>query len=159
MARKDRKKKRARQARFDVGSGKDVVAEVKRLIAVKLAEKYAEDPTRFEDSRRVGSWIGLCPRSYASGDSNPELGISRSGDGYLRRLLVQCAQYVLGPFGKDSDLRRFGQRLIARGGRAARMKAVTAVARKLAVLLHRLWRQGLTYDPFHHTNRQTAIAV
>jgi len=118
-----------------------------------------EDPTRFDDSRRVGSWIGLCPRSYASGDSNPELGISRSGDGYLRRLLVQCAQYILGPFGKDSDLRRFGLRLVARGGRAARIKAVTAVARKLAVLLHRLWRRGLTYDPFHHTNRQTAIAV
>lgn len=118
-----------------------------------------EDPSRFEDSRRIGSWVGLCPRSYASGDSNPELGISKSGDGYLRRLLVQCAQYILGPFGKDSDLRRFGLRLAARGGRAAKKKALAAVARKLAVLLHRLWRRGLTYDPFHNTNRQAAKAV
>lgn len=118
-----------------------------------------EEPTRFDDSRRVGSWIGLCPRIHASGDSNPELGISKSGDGYLRRLLVQCAQYVLGHFGKDSELRRFGLRLAARGGRAAKKKAVTAVARKLAVLLHRLWRGGLTYDPFHNTNRQAALAV
>lgn len=115
--------------------------------------------TRFDDSRRVGSWIDLCPRIHASGDSNPELGISKSGDGYLRRLLVQCAQYVLGPFGKDSELRRFGLRLVARGGHAAKKKAVTAVARKLAVLLHRIWRSGLVYDPFHNTNRQAALAV
>jgi transposase len=113
-----------------------------------------EEPTRFEDSRRLGSWLGLCPRSHASGDSNPELRISKSGDGYLRRLLVQCAQYILGPLGKDSDLRRFGLRLAARGGRAAKKKALVAVARKLAVLLHRIWRSGLTYDPFHHSNRQ-----
>jgi transposase len=118
-----------------------------------------EDPTRFDDSRRVGSWIGLCPRSYSSGDSHPELGISKSGDGYLRRLLVQCGQYILGPFGKDSDLRRFGLRLAARGGRSAKKKAVTAVARKLAVLLHRIWLHGLTYDPFHNTNRQTATVA
>jgi len=113
-----------------------------------------EEPARFEDSRRVGSWLGLCPRSHASGDSNPELGISKSGDGYLRRLLVQCAQYVLGPFGKDSDIRRFGLRLVARGGRAAKKKALIAVARKLAVLLHRIWQSGLSYDPFHHSRRQ-----
>ncbi len=118
-----------------------------------------EDPTRFEESRRVGSWLGLCPRSHASGDSDPQLRISKSGDGYLRRLLVQCAQYILGPFGKDSDLRRFGLRLVERGGRAAKKKAITAVARKLAVLLHRLWRCGLVYDPLHETNRRAAKAA
>ncbi len=125
-----------------------------------------DDPARFDDSRRarhgrdatrvrrrLGSRLGLCPRSQASGDSDPQLPISKSGDGYLRRLLVQCAQYILGPFGKDSDLRRFGQRLAARGGRAAKKKAVTAVARKLAVLLH------LVYDPLHHANRQAAVAA
>lgn len=117
-----------------------------------------EEPQRFDDSRRVGSWIGLCPKSQASGDSDPELRISKSGDGYLRRLLVQCAQYILGPFGKDSDLRRFGLRLAARGGRAARKKAATAVARKLAVLLHRIWRDGLAYDPLHQSNRHAATA-
>ncbi|MEZ5988480.1 MAG: IS110 family transposase [Planctomycetota bacterium] len=115
-----------------------------------------EEPTRFDDSRRVGSWVGLCPRSQASGDKAPELGISKSGDGYLRRLLVQCAQYILGPFGKDGDLRRFGLRLAARGGRSAKKRAVTAVARKLAVLLHRLWRHGLSYDPLHDADRKAA---
>jgi transposase len=107
----------------------------------------------------VGSWLGLCPRSHASGDSDPQLRISKSGDGYLRRLLVQCAQYILGPFGKDSDLRRLGQRLAARGGRAAKKKAVTALARKLAVLLHRIWRNGLAYDPLHRANREAAVAA
>jgi len=118
-----------------------------------------EDPGRFDDSRRVGSWLGLCPRSHAAGDSDPQLGISKSGDGYLRRLVTQCAQHILGPFGKDSDLRRMGLRLIARGGRAAKKKAVIAVARKLAVLLHRLWRHGLVYDPLHDTNRRAAAAA
>ena len=117
-----------------------------------------EDPTRFEESRRVGSWIGLCPRSHASGDSDPELRISKSGDGYLRRLLVQCAHHILGHFGKDSDLRRFGLRLVARGGRAAKKKAVAAVARKLAVLLHRIWRSQFVYNPLHETERRARAA-
>lgn len=118
-----------------------------------------EDASRFQDSRCAASWIGLCPRSHASGDSNPQLGISKSGDGYLRRLLVQSGHYILGPFGADSDLRRFGQRLEARGGRAARKKAATAVARKLAVLMHRLWRNRLTYDPLRNANRLAATTV
>jgi transposase len=115
-----------------------------------------EDPRRFETSRRVGSWLGLCPRSQASGDRDPQLPISKAGDSALRRLLVQCAQYILGPFGKDSDLRRFGLRLAARGGRAAKKKAATAVARKLAVLLHALWKNQSTYEPLRQADRQTA---
>jgi transposase len=118
-----------------------------------------EDPSRFEDSRRVGSWIGLCPRNKASGDRDPELRISKSGDGYLRRLLVQCAHYILGPFGKDSDLRRLGLRLAAQGGKAAKKRAAVAVARKLAVLLHRLWQRQLTYDPLHNSQRKAANAA
>ncbi|MEZ5990127.1 MAG: transposase [Planctomycetota bacterium] len=114
-----------------------------------------EEPTRFDDSRRVWSWVGLCPRSQASGDKAPELRISKSGDGYLRRLLVQCAQHILGPFGKDGDLRRFGLRLAARED-DPRRTAVTAVARKLAVLLHRPWRHGLSYDPLHDADRKAA---
>ena len=82
--------------------------------------------------------------------------MSKAGDGYLRRLLVQCAHYILGPFGKDSDLRRFGLRLTARGGRGAKKRAGVAVARKLAVLLHRLWRNGLVYEPLHNANRVAA---
>jgi hypothetical protein len=71
----------------------------------------------------------------------------------MRALLVQSAQYILGPFGPDTDLRRFGLRLIERGGRGAKKRALIAVARKLAVLLHRLWRSGEVYDPLHATNR------
>lgn len=118
-----------------------------------------EDPERFKDSRSVGSFVGLCPRSHASGDSDPELRISKSGDGYLRGLLVQCAQYILGPFGQPSDLRAFGARLAERGGRAAKKRAIIAVARKLAVLLHRLWRHDLKYDPHHEENRKAALAA
>ena len=115
-----------------------------------------EDPARFRNSRLVGSWLGLCPRSHASGDSNPELGISKAGDRPLRRLLVQCCNYILGPFSQDSDLKRFGLRLAARGGKAAKRRAVVATARKLAVLLHHLWKDQLTYEPLHHAQRQAA---
>ena len=87
----------------------------------------------------------------ASGDRDPELSISKTGSSYLRRLLVQSAQYILGPFGKDSSLRRFGLRLCERGGKAAKRRAVVAVARKLAVLLHRLWGGREPYEPLRVT--------
>ncbi len=118
-----------------------------------------EDPKRFDSSRRVGSWVGLCPRSKASGDSNPQLRISKAGDPRLRRLLVQGAQWILGRFGTDSDLRRFGLRLAERGGKAAKKRAVVAVARKLAILLHRLWTTGEVYEPLRNANRHVATAA
>lgn len=108
-----------------------------------------EDPTRFAQSRAVGSYLGLRPKRHQSGGDDPQLSITRTGDPNLRRLLVQCAHYILGPFGRDSDLRRFGLRLVARGGKAAKKRAVVAVARKLAVLLHRLWITGAAYEPLH----------
>lgn len=115
-----------------------------------------EDPARFESSRRVGSWLGLCPRSQASGDKDPDLPISKAGDGYLRRLLVQCAHCIISR-GKDCDLKRFGQRLLLRGGgRGTRRKVIVAVARKLAVLLHALLRTGTTYDPDYQLRRASA---
>jgi transposase len=89
----------------------------------------------------------LVPSRGQSGDSDPQLRITKEGDAFLRRLLVQSAQYVLGPFGPDCDLRRFGQALSVRGERNAKKRAVIAVARKLAVLLHRLWRTGEVYEP------------
>lgn len=117
------------------------------------------DPSRFPRSRTVGSWVGLAPRVHASGDRDPALSISKTGDGYLRRLLVQSAQYMLGPFGMDSDLRRFGLRLAGRGGKGAKRRAVVAVARKLAVLLHKLWVSGEPYDPLRQTKRLEAAAT
>jgi transposase len=104
------------------------------------------DPGRFKTSREVGPFLGLVPRQRESGDSAPELRISKAGDGYLRQLLVQGAQYVLGYRGPDSDLRRWGLEKAA-GGKRAKKRAVVAVARKLAILLHRLWVTGEVYRP------------
>lgn len=109
-----------------------------------------EDPRRFRTSRRVGAYLGLRPGRSQSGNGDPELHITKAGDRDLRRLLVQSAHYTLGPFGKDSDLRRFGLALAARGGKTAKKRALIAVARKLAVLLHRLWISGSDYDPLRH---------
>ena len=118
-----------------------------------------EDPKRFSRSRRVGSWLGLCPRVQSSGDRNPQLPISKAGDPKLRRLLIQGARRILGPLGADCDLRRYGLRIAERGGKTGKKKAAVAVARKLAVLLHRLWVTGATYDAFRNSNRTTVPAA
>jgi len=106
-----------------------------------------ENPDRFAKSRDVGPYLGLVPQQEDSGDSQPQLRISKAGDVMLRRLLVGSAHYILGPFGPDTDLRRYGLRLCERGGKNATKRAAVAVARKLAVLLHRLWVSGEVYEP------------
>lgn len=113
-----------------------------------------EDSERFAKSRQVGSFIGLTPRRDQSGEVDKQLRITKAGNPFLRRLLVGAAQYILGPFGEDCDLRRFGLRLSARGGKNAKRRSVVAVARKLAVLLHRLWRQGEVYKPLYIVQRK-----
>jgi transposase len=116
-----------------------------------------ETPLRFAKSRDVGPYVGLVPAQEDSGDSQPQLGISKAGDRMLRKLLVGSAQYILGPFGPDCDLRRFGKKLCERGGKNAKKRATVAVARKLAVLLHRLWISGEVYEPLrHHSLAPTA---
>jgi transposase len=106
------------------------------------------DPHRFAKSRQVGAYFGLVPAQRDSGQSTPQLGISKEGNPYVRRLLVQCAQYILGPFGQDSDLRRFGQRIAASsGGKGAKKRAIIAVARKLSVVMHRLLITKKAYQP------------
>ena len=97
----------------------------------------------------MGCYLGLRPRRDQSGDHDPQLGITKAGNGYLRKLLTEAANYILGPFGKDSALRRWGQHLAARGGKNARKRAVVAIARKLAVLLHHLWVTQQPYQPFY----------
>lgn len=118
-----------------------------------------EEPHRFDRSRNVPAYLGLTPRRDQSGATDRQLGITKSGDTYLRRLLIGCAQYILGPFGKDSQLRQWGLRLIERGGPNAKKRAVTAVARKLAVLLHRLWLTGMLYEPFPHRSQDGQAAA
>jgi transposase len=114
-----------------------------------------EDPHRFKRSRSVGAYLGLVPSTDRSGDRDPrEKRISKEGDEMLRKLLVGSAHYILGPFGSDSDLRRHGEKIAARGGKNAKKRAVVAVARKLSVLLHRLWVSGEVYDPLHNAHRR-----
>ena len=107
-----------------------------------------EDPKRFAQVRDVGAFIGLCPRRDQSGESDPQLRISKRGDAYLRRLLVSSAQYILGPFAPPSALRQYGLTLAAEGTSRAKKRAVVAVARKLAVLLLTLWKNERSYVPF-----------
>ena len=118
-----------------------------------------EEPERFGNSRSVGAFLGLTPRRDQSGETDRQLRITKAGNKYLRQLLVGCAQYILGPFGPESDLKEFGLRLAGRGGKNAKRRAVVAVARKLAVLLHRLWITGEVYNAVHKSNRILAKAA
>jgi transposase len=113
-----------------------------------------EDPSRFAKSRSVGAYLGLVPATDRSGDRDPQKHISKEGDEMLRKLLVSSAHYILGPFGSDSDLRRHGEKIASRGGKNAKKRAAVAVARKLCVLLHRLWVAGEVYDPLHDAHRR-----
>jgi transposase len=109
-----------------------------------------DDPTRFTHARQVGAYLGMVPRKKDSGTSSPQLHITKAGDRELRRLLVLAAHYVLGRFGPDCDLRRFGLRIAgSAGNKIAKKRAVVAVARKLSVLMYHLWVTGEEYDPFY----------
>jgi transposase len=113
-----------------------------------------EDKRRFRESRMVGAFLGLRPRKSKSCNADPQLRITKAGDPFLRRLLVTGANYIMGPFGKDSDLRRWGLELAKRGGKNAKKRAKVAVARKLAVLMHRLWVTGEVYEPLGYQPRR-----
>lgn len=115
-----------------------------------------EDPNRFQSSRDAGAFFGLTPRQDQSGERDPQLGITKAGNTYVRCLLVCAAQYILGPFGRPCDLKRWGSALAERGGKNAKKRAVIAVARKLAVLMHRLWVSGEAYDPNYSTRARAA---
>lgn len=115
-----------------------------------------EQPARFGKSRAVGPYLGLVAGKKQSGNSDPQMRITKEGDSLLRRLMVNSAHYILGPFGPDSDLRRFGLKIAQRGGKNAKKRAVIAVARKLAVLLHHLWRCAEIYDPLYQENRKAS---
>jgi transposase len=117
-----------------------------------------DNPDRFAKSRDVGAYMGLIPRQYDSGDSRPQMRITKTGDRMMRQLLTQSAQYILGPFGEDSDLRRHGLKIAARGGKNAKKRATVAVARKLAVLLHSLWVTGEVYEPLRNSEPEEKAA-
>lgn len=115
-----------------------------------------EDPHRVADARDVGAYLGLVPRRDQSGDSDRQLPISKTGNQYMRKLLVQSAHYILGHFGPDCDLRRHGLKLAAKGGKGAKKKAVIAVARKLAVIMLTLWQNQSDYEPLRNNPGKTA---
>lgn len=116
-----------------------------------------DDPNRFRKSRDIGAYLGLVPKRDQSGDTDKQLHISKAGDRYLRKLLVNCSQYILGQFGQESDLRHHGERLSSRGGKNARKRAVVAVARKLSVLLHSLWVSGEEYNAFYNSKAKRRL--
>jgi len=122
-----------------------------------------ENKDRFEQSRDVGPYLGLVPKSRQSGQRDPQLGITKAGDEMLRKLLVNCAHHMLGAKGQDSDLRRWGLELVRaverKGKQGARKLAAAAVARKLAVLLHALWVSGAVYEPLRNRGAQQTPAA
>jgi len=117
---------------------------------------YIEDPARFTKSRQIGPFLGLTPRRDQSGEMDKQLSITKAGNKHLRHLLVGCAQYIMGPFGPESNLRLHGLAIAARGGKNAKKRAAVAVARKLAVLLHLLWITEKEYQPFYSIHNKEA---
>ncbi|HEV3409763.1 MAG TPA: IS110 family transposase [Chthoniobacterales bacterium] len=151
IAELDRKIEHLAEDRYPETEALTQVAGVGALTALAYVLTL-ENHDRFRRSRSVGAWLGLAPGQHQSGDSQPQQRITKEGDQYLRRLLVGSAHYIIGPFGPDCDLRRYGLALATRGGKNARKRAAVAVARKLAVLLHHLWRTLDTYEPLHNSD-------
>ena len=119
---------------------------IKTVLAASLVLLLAAPVASADTAQDSISWVHSYEERLALAE--------KTGDAYLRRLLVGSAQYILGPFGSDSDLRRWGLDLAARGGKNAKKRAVVAVARKLAVLLHRLWVTAEEYEPLRNSERQ-----
>jgi len=134
------------RAEYPVTQRLQQISGVGPLTALAFVLKIG-DPQRFGRSRDVGAYLGLCPRRDQSGGTDKQLRISKCGDGLLRRLLVSAAHYILGPFGPACALRQYGERLRGNGSAREKKRAVVAVARKLAVLLLSLWKQGTDYEP------------
>ncbi len=127
------------------------VAVIGPLIALTFV-LTVEDKDRFQKGRDIGCYVGLRPRRSDSGQSQPQLRITKEGDPYLRTMLVQGAHYILSRRGPETDLKRWGLRLAEHGGKRGKKKAVVAVARKLGILLHRLWVTGEVYVPLRNRN-------
>lgn len=127
------------------------------VTALTFVLELDNDASRLRNSRAAGALVGLRPSRRESGESKPELGITKVGNTMLRKLLVQCAQYILSRNGEDSALRRWGLGLAAgKGGKRGKRCAVVATARKLAVLLHTLWRKDEDYDPSYGLDQKQA---
>ena len=111
------------------------------------------EPTRFKRSRDAGPFFGLTPRIFQTGRTDLQLPIARTGNPFVRRHLIQAAQCVLREKSPDCDLKRYGKKIEARGGRYPKKRAVVAIARKLAVLMHQLLVDATPYDPWYALKR------
>jgi len=149
----DRKVEQLARERYPQTQALQQVTGVGSLTALTYV-LVIEDPKRFEHSREVGPYLGLVPGRDQSGARDKPMGITKAGDAMLRWLLVQSAHYILGPFGPDTDLRRFGEAIASRGAQYDYQRAIVAVGRKLAVLLHALWRTGEVYEPLRGSSNK-----
>jgi len=111
-----------------------------------------DDPTRFRSSKRVGAHFGLAPRKHQSGETDITGGITKAGDGMVRSMLYEAAQVMLTRTQSFSRLRAWGLRIAQRRGLG---RAIVAVARKLATVLHRMWLDGTDF----HFGKDNARAV
>lgn len=151
----DRKIEEAIKTRHPVAARLRTVPGVGPITALSYVLAVG-DATRFSNTRDVGAYFGLAPGQKESGEAAPQMPISKAGNDTIRRLLVQCAHHIIGPFGQDGDLRTWGLALAKRGGKAAKKRAAVAVARRLAVLLLALWKSGRDYDPQYNARRIAA---
>ena len=110
-----------------------------------------DDPSRFSSSKRVGPHFGLTPRKYQSGETDVTGRITKIGDAGVRTALYEAANVILTRPVKGAGLKSWAMKLARRAGMK---KAKVALARKLAVILHRMWVDGTAFDA-----RQAASTV
>jgi transposase len=118
-----------------------------------------DDPSRFTRSRDLGPYLGLVPRVHQSGNTKRHCGVSYRGSNELRRSLYMGAQVLLTGTKRRSSLRMWATQVAQRRGKK---KAITALARKLAVIMHAVWRSGLPYrdEPLKYArNCVTAVEL
>ena len=111
-----------------------------------------DGPGRFPSSKQVGAHFGLTPKKHQSGETDITGGITRTGDAMTRSMLDEAAQAMLTRTQSVSRLRPWGLRVAQRRGLN---RAIVAVARKLATVLHRMWVDG---TPFHFSQGDAQVA-
>lgn len=157
-----------KQAEGNIGEIAKQYPEIKLLTAIYgVGELTAlafvltlEDAGRFEKSREVGAYLGLVPGQKQSGASDPQQRITKEGDRMVRWMLVQCAHCIMRKTAPDSDLKRWGEKKLTEhlgktGKKSSKKKVLVAVARKLGVLMHKLWANGEVYDPLYNAKQQS----
>ena len=102
-----------------------------------------DEASRFTSSRSVGAYMGLTPRQYASGETQRQGRISKCGPAHCRALLFEAAHCLLHFYNGESQLKKWGKKLAKKKGMK---RAVVAIARRMAVILHRMLLTGEAYD-------------